>query len=102
MPTSRHLTPSSTDGTDPADRDSFAKQAHPSRRGVSRLAAHEGERVALSLADGSTIDGCALVSVGRSGAGTIWVVTDENDVFIPLAELIELWPTMSSENAPAT
>ena len=62
---------------------------------------HEGERVCLALADGSRIDGCKLVSVGRGRAETIWVFTGEGDVFIPFAEVIDLWPTTSSGSLSA-
>ena len=94
MPTSR-IAPNSAVRVGSADGDRTAQQARLSRHGVSRFDIHEGKRVSLALADGSTIDG-ELVSVGRGRASTIWIFTGEADIFIPFAELIDLWPTASS------
>ena len=90
---------------DSADRTRHARGTRgptaPARPRTSRFVAYEGGRVSVALADGSLIDDCELVSVGRGRAETIWVFTGEGDVFIPFAELLDLWPTMSSGNVPA-
>jgi hypothetical protein len=57
--------------------------------------------VSLALAYGSMIDSCELVSVGRGRANIVWVFTAEGDVFIPFAELLDLWPTILSGPVPA-
>jgi hypothetical protein len=59
----------------------------------SEYLALEGRKVSLALADGSRIDDVDLVSVGRGQAGTVWLFTSGSDVFIPLADVIDLWAT---------
>jgi hypothetical protein len=71
------------------------RRAGPSRRRASTLVAYEGRRVSIALADGSFIDGCELVSVGRGRADSIWVVTPAGDMFIPFTEVVEVRPAVS-------
>ena len=44
----------------------------------------EGRLVRLALADGSQIERCELVSAGHRRAGTLWVLLDGTDTFVPL------------------
>jgi AICAR transformylase/IMP cyclohydrolase PurH len=57
----------------------------------SEFFALEGQRVSLGLADGSRIDDVDLVSVGRGRASTLWLFAHGSDVFIPFADVIDLW-----------
>ena len=51
----------------------------------------EGRQVFVALTNGSRIDDCHLVSVGRGQVGTLWVFTGGRDVFIPLADVVDVW-----------
>ena len=55
------------------------------------LRAHEGQRVSVALADGSRIDDCVLVSVGRGGAGSAWLAQDSDDVFVRWDDVVDVW-----------
>ena len=55
----------------------------------------EGRRVSLSLADGTRIDECQLVSVAPSGLNTVWVYADNEDVFLPVREIRGAWEAES-------
>ncbi|HEV7863468.1 MAG TPA: hypothetical protein VGR20_12230 [Acidimicrobiia bacterium] len=60
----------------------------PIRRRVLQL---EGRRVSIALADGSRIDDSQLVSAGRHGLGTVWLVVNGTDNFIPLDDVLDVW-----------
>ena len=62
----------------------------PSDR-VRQLQSFEGRQVCLSLADGSRIDDCQLVSAGRPGVRTLWVFSNGRDAFLPVEKVIDLW-----------
>jgi hypothetical protein len=51
--------------------------------------------VSVALKDGTRIDGCNLVSIGRNGAPTLWLFVNGEDTFVPLLDVVDLW-----ENAP--
>jgi hypothetical protein len=51
----------------------------------------EGHHVSLALVDGSRIDDCELVSVGRPGCGTLWLYTENGDTFVEVARVVDLW-----------
>lgn len=55
------------------------------------LQSFEGQRVSIALADGSRVDDCLLVSVGRGGATTAWLATDASDLFLPWEDVVEVW-----------
>ena len=55
------------------------------------LRAHEGQRVNVALADGSRIDDCVLVSVGRGNAGSAWLAQDSDDVFVRWDDVVDVW-----------
>ena len=62
-----------------------------SQEAISRLRTLEGRQVGVALADGSRIDGCQLVSAGRAGVRTIWVVSNGTDTFVPLPAVLAVW-----------
>ena len=51
----------------------------------------EGREICLALAGGERIDDCQLVSIGRGGVETLWIVIDGSDTFIPYADVVDLW-----------
>jgi hypothetical protein len=60
-------------------------------RGPSQLGELEGRQVNVALDDGSRIDDCQLVSLGRHNVATVWLVADGADVFIPVDRVVEIW-----------
>jgi hypothetical protein len=58
---------------------------------MSELRSLEGRQVSVALADGSRIDDCQLVSVGRPGVRTLWVFCNGADTFVPLPDVLEVW-----------
>ena len=62
------------------------------RREAYALRGYEGQRVSVALADGSRVDDCLLVSVGRGGAGTAWLATESSDLFVPWDDVVDVWP----------
>ena len=55
------------------------------------LRTYEGRRVSMALGDGSRLDDCMLVSVGRGGAASAWLANGDNDVFVPWADVVAVW-----------
>ena len=51
----------------------------------------EGRHVSVALADGSRIDDCQLVSIGRSPTPSLWLFIDGEDAFVPLDDIVDLW-----------
>ena len=56
----------------------------------------EGRRVALVLTDGTCILDAQLISAGRPGLSSVWILVDGSDAFIPVISLAEM-----AEFAPA-
>ena len=56
----------------------------------------EGRRVSVSLADGSRLDDCQLVSAGQPRLRILWVFSNGVDVFIPPAEILDIWEPPTS------
>ena len=71
------------------------------RNRIPELRSLEGRQVCLALAGGERIDDCQLVSTGRRGVETLWIFADGRDVFIPLADVIDLWEATPT-GGPAT
>jgi len=69
----------------------MAEQIHQTLRHL------EGRHVALVLNDGSRILDAQLVSAGRPGLSSVWVLVDGTDSFIPVMAVTEVW-----EISPAT
>jgi hypothetical protein len=65
------------------------------------LRALEGRQISLSLSDGSRIDDVQLVSAGRGGLRTIWVFAYGMDTFVPLANVVDVWETVSRRGEAA-
>lgn len=61
------------------------------RNALSPLMEFEGRRVNVALVDGSRIDDCQLVSSGRQGAPSLWLVSGDADLFVPLDRVVEVW-----------
>ena len=53
----------------------------------------EGRQVTVALRDGTRIDDSNLVSGGRQRASTLWLVTNGEDVFVPLADVVDVQGT---------
>ena len=51
----------------------------------------EGRRVGLVLNDGSRILDAQLISAGRPGLTSVWVLVDGTDNFIPVMAVSEVW-----------
>ena len=62
---------------------------------IDQLNVLEGQQVSIALRDGSRIDDCQLISVGRSGVHSMWIFTQGLDVFLPLDDLIDVWEMQS-------
>jgi hypothetical protein len=63
----------------------MAEQIHVTLRHL------EGRRVSLVLNDGSRIVDAQLISAGRPGLSSVWVLVDGTDSFIPLMTVTEVW-----------
>jgi hypothetical protein len=62
---------------------------------TTTLQAFEGRQVSVALREGNRIDDCQLVSAGRAGTRTLWLFTNGLDVFIPLADVTDIWETLA-------
>ena len=51
----------------------------------------EGRRVALVLSDGSRILDAQLISAGRPGLSSVWILIDGTDSFIPVMAVSDVW-----------
>jgi hypothetical protein len=58
---------------------------------VRNLHSIEGRRVSVSLRDGRRLDDCSLVSAGRARVRKLWLFSNGEDVFVPLADVIDVW-----------
>ena len=56
----------------------------------------EGRHVSVSLADGSRIDDCELVSSGRARTNSLWLFLNGQDTFIAHNDVVDLWESMAS------
>jgi hypothetical protein len=59
--------------------------------GMSQLRGLEGRQVSVALADGSRIDDCSLVSVGRGRTTTVWIFTNGCDLFVEFSDVVDVW-----------
>ena len=67
----------------------MAEQIHVTLRHL------EGRHVGLVLNDGSRIVDAQLISAGRPGLSSVWVLVDGTDNFIPLLTVTEVWEIAS-------
>jgi hypothetical protein len=51
----------------------------------------EGRRVGLVLDDGSRIVDAQLISAGRPGLSSVWILIEGTDNFIPVMSVTEVW-----------
>jgi hypothetical protein len=51
----------------------------------------EGRRVGLVLNDGTRIIDAQLISAGRPGLTSVWILVDGSDSFIPVMTVTEVW-----------
>lgn len=52
--------------------------------------------MSLSLADGSRIDDCELLSSGRTRANSLWLFSNGHDTFIAHSDVVDLWESVAS------
>ncbi|HEX6382639.1 MAG TPA: hypothetical protein VF180_15450 [Acidimicrobiia bacterium] len=63
----------------------MAEQIHQTLRHL------EGRQVSLVLNDGSRIVDAQLISAGRPGLSSVWILIDGTDSFIPVMTVTEVW-----------
>jgi len=51
----------------------------------------EGRQVSVALRNGSRIDDCQLISAGRVETGTLWLFSNGMDVFVSIAQVLDVW-----------
>ena len=61
----------------------------------------EGRRVSLVLSDGSRILEAQLISAGRPGLSSVWILIDSTDNFIPVTAVSEVWEISASNSNAA-
>jgi hypothetical protein len=61
----------------------------------------EGRRVSLVLSDGSRILDAQLISAGRPGLSSVWILIDSTDNFIPVTAVTEVWEIASTNSNAA-
>ena len=61
----------------------------------------EGRRVSLVLSDGSRILDAQLISAGRPGLSSVWILIDSTDNFIPVTAVTEVWEISASNSNAA-
>ena len=66
---------------------------------TSRMQTLEGRRVSVALRGGDRIDDCQLVSAARRGTGTVWVVWNTMDIFLPVEDVVDVWEVRPSRAA---
>lgn len=63
----------------------MAEQIHVTLRHL------EGRQVALVLNDGTRILDCQLISAGRPGLSSVWILIEGTDNFVPVTSVVEVW-----------
>jgi hypothetical protein len=59
----------------------------------------EGRQVSVALRSGRRIDDCQLVSAPRARAGTLWLFSNGDDMFVSLADVIDVWEVACTSRA---
>jgi hypothetical protein len=62
---------------------------------MSNLRSLEGRQVSIALMDGSRLDDCSLVSIGRNRLDNLWVFVNGEDVFVPRSHIVDIWESSS-------
>jgi len=65
---------------------------------MSNLRSLEGHHVNVALLDGTRLDDCSLVSIGRNRLDNLWLFVNGEDVFVPRTQIIDIWE--SSNHRP--
>lgn len=60
---------------------------------IRQMTALEGRQVNIALGDGLRIDNCQLVSSGRHRVSSLWVFTNNIDLFVPFDDVADMWET---------
>jgi hypothetical protein len=81
--------------------DAWVNDGSATRGQRCQLRELEGRRVSVGLRDGSRIDDCQLISIGRNGVGKLWLFTEGSDVFVAIDEVIEVWEAVSARSRAA-
>ena len=68
---------------------------------LSQLRDFEGRPVTLALANGSRIDDCSLVSLGRGRTTTVWIYTNGQDAFVDVSDVVDVWEAGPLARRPA-
>ena len=64
--------------------------------GARRIGCLEGRHVRITLADGSRIVDCELVSAGHHGVESLWLCADGADMFVPIVEVTDVREAVAS------
>jgi len=51
----------------------------------------EGGRVSVALRNGTRLDDCQLVAAPRGCGTDVWFFAGGADLFVPAAEIVDLW-----------
>jgi hypothetical protein len=60
---------------------------------IRQMTALEGRQVNIALGDGLRIENCQLVSSGRNRVSSLWVFTNDIDLFVPFDDVADVWET---------
>jgi hypothetical protein len=63
----------------------------PAAAPLTALHQHQGHRVSIVLADGTLLRDCLLVSAGRGRVQTLWIFTEDSDMFIRRSDVAAIW-----------
>lgn len=58
---------------------------------AARLRSLEGRHVSVALRDGGRIDDSQLLSAGHHDVHTVWLFSNGVDLFVPLADVVDVW-----------
>jgi hypothetical protein len=67
----------------------------------SQLRGLEGRRVSVSLANGSRIDDCQLVSWGCTRTRNLWLFANGEDTFVSFDDVVDVWEARPAGRAVA-
>ena len=59
----------------------------------------EGRQVSVALRNGNRIDDCQLVSAPRASTATVWLFSNGDDLFVSLADVIDIWEVACTAQA---
>jgi hypothetical protein len=59
----------------------------------------EGQRVSVAMRNGARFDACDVVSRARGRNRTLWLVVDDEDVFVPVEDVVGITCTSEPPSA---